>query len=72
MGKVIYFNAQQQAGSLAAARALRDVDHLLDLCREIELRGRWLTREQGIELGQHLVPELFPRLESIVRSLRKL
>ena len=70
MGKVIYLNAPQSR-ALEAAYALKDVEHLLDLCREIELRARWLTREQGIAIGERLDPDLIPRLESLVRIVRR-
>jgi hypothetical protein len=70
MSNVIYLHALRPR-ALDATYALKEVKHLLDLCREVELRARWLTREQGISIGQRLDPELIPKVESLVRTLRR-
>jgi hypothetical protein len=70
MGKVVYMCAPRPRTH--AADALNDVEHLLDLCREVELRGRWLTCEEGISIGKRLPPELMTKLESLVRTLHRL
>jgi hypothetical protein len=56
---------------LEPAYALKDVEYLLDLCREVELRARWLTRKEGISLGEQIRPDLVAQLESLVRTLRR-
>ena len=70
MGKVVYLTAPQPR-ALEAAHPLKDVEHLLDLCREIELRARWLTRDQGIAIGRRIDPQLIARLESLVGTIRR-
>ncbi len=69
MGKVIYLHMPRPR-ALGDAYALHDIERLLELCREVELRARWLTREQGIEIGRQIVPDMFPKLEALVRTLR--
>jgi len=68
MGELIYLPGARLR-ELEAAYALKDFEHFLDLCREIELRGGRLTRERRLWTYERLDSELILDLESLLRTL---